>query len=68
MSTHKVNTTNGVSAIKQRSACVTYLNCRQGGFESLVSYKERHVSAYKSYYDEGNPEIDEAARAMDQRA
>jgi hypothetical protein len=44
---------------------VTYLNCRQGGFESLVSYKERHVSAYKRYHDEGNPEIDEAARAMD---
>ena len=51
--THKVNTTSGVSAIKQRSARVTYLNCRQGGFESLV-YKERHVAAYKSYKDEGN--------------
>jgi hypothetical protein len=63
--THKVNTTSGVSAIKQRSARVTYLNCHQGGFESLVSYKERHVAAYKSYKDEGNPEIDEASRAMD---
>jgi hypothetical protein len=65
VSTHKVNTTSGVSAIKQQSAHVTYLNCRQGGFESLVSYKERHVSGYKSCHDEGNPEIDEAARAMD---
>jgi hypothetical protein len=63
--THKVNTTSGVSAIKQRSARATYLNCHQGGFESLVSYKERHVAAYKSYKDEGNPEIDEESRAMD---
>jgi hypothetical protein len=31
----------------------------------LVSYKERHVAAYKSYKDEGNPEIDEESRAMD---
>ncbi len=38
--THKVNTTSGVSALKQRSAWVTYVNCRQGGFESLISYKE----------------------------
>ncbi len=30
-----------------------------------MSYKERHVAAYKSYHDEGNPEIDEASRAMD---
>ncbi len=56
--THKVNTTSGVWAIKQRLAHVTHLNCRQGGFESLVSYKERHILAYKSYFDKGNPEID----------
>jgi hypothetical protein len=36
VNTHKVSTTSGVLAIKQRSARVTYLNCRQGGFESLV--------------------------------
>jgi hypothetical protein len=63
--THKVNTTSGVSAIKQRSARITYLNCRQGGSDSLISYKERHVVAYKSYHDEGNPEIDEKSRALD---
>ncbi len=44
VSTHKVNSTSGVSAIKQHSARVTYLNCRQGGSESLVSYKERRES------------------------
>jgi hypothetical protein len=65
INTHKVSTTSGVLAIKQRSARVTYLNCRQGGFESLVSYKERHVAAYKSYHDEGNLEIDETSRDMD---
>jgi hypothetical protein len=63
--THKVNTTSGVSALKQRSAWVTYVNCRQGGFESVISYKERFIAAYKSYKDEGNPEKDDKARAMD---
>jgi hypothetical protein len=47
VATHKVNTTSGVTALKQRSAWVTYVNCRQGGFESVISYKERFVAAYK---------------------
>jgi hypothetical protein len=63
--THKVNTTSGVSALKQRSAWVTYVNCWQGGFESVISYKEQFIAAYKSYKDEGNPEKDDEARAMD---
>jgi hypothetical protein len=45
---HKVNMTSGVSTLKQRSAWVTYVNCRQGGFESVISYKERFIAAYKS--------------------
>jgi hypothetical protein len=43
--THKVNTTSGVSVLKQRLAWVTYVNCLQGGFESVISYKERFVAA-----------------------
>jgi hypothetical protein len=65
IATHKVNTTSSVSAIKMRSAWVTYINCRQGGFESVISYKEQFIAAYKNYKDEGNPEKDEEARAMD---
>jgi hypothetical protein len=65
VATHKVNTTSGVTALKLRSAWVTYVNCQQGGFESVISYKERFIAAYKNYKDEGNPEKDEKARAMD---
>jgi hypothetical protein len=65
VATHKVNTTSNVSALKQRLAWVTYINCHQGGFESVISYKERFIAAYKNYKDEGNPEKDEEARAMD---
>jgi hypothetical protein len=63
--THKVNTTSNMSALKQRSAWVTYIDCCQGGFESVISYKERFIAAYKNYKDEGNPEKDDEARAMD---
>ncbi len=65
IATHKVNMTSNVSALKQRSAWVTYVNCRQGGFKSLISYKERFIAAYKNYKDEGNPEKDDKARALD---
>jgi hypothetical protein len=51
VATHKGNTTSNVSALKQRSAWVTYINCRQGGFESVISYKERFIAAYKNYKD-----------------
>jgi hypothetical protein len=54
-----------MSALKQRSAWVTYVNCHQGGFESVISYKEHFIAAYKNYKDEGNPEKDDDARAMD---
>jgi hypothetical protein len=63
--THKVNTTSGVSALKQQLAWVTYVNCQQGGFESVISYKEQFFAVYKSYKDEGNPEKDDEAKAMD---
>jgi hypothetical protein len=63
--THKVKTTSGVLACKQQSAWVTYINCQQRGFELVISYKERFIAAYKSYKDEGNPEKDDEAKAMD---
>jgi hypothetical protein len=31
----------------------------------VISYKERFIAAYKNYKDEGNPEKDDEARAMD---
>jgi hypothetical protein len=65
IATHKVNTTSNVSALKQRSAWVIYMNCHQGGFESVIAYKERFITACKNYTDEGNPEKDEESRAMD---
>jgi hypothetical protein len=37
IATHKVNTTSNVTALKQQSAWVTYVNCPQGGFESVIS-------------------------------
>jgi hypothetical protein len=65
IATHKVNTTSNVTALKQRSAWVPYVNCHQGGFESIISYKECFIAAYKNYEDEGNLAKDEEARAMD---
>jgi hypothetical protein len=65
VNTHKVNTTSSVSALKQRSAWVTYVNSCQGGFKSVISFKEHFIAAYKNCIDEGNPEKDDEAKAMD---
>ncbi len=38
---------------------------RQGGYESLVSYRKRHDAALKVYIDQKNPDIDDMDQAMD---
>lgn len=45
---HKVHTSSAVSEVKKRSAWATYANCWQGGWESLIAYKERHMVSYKT--------------------
>eukprot|EP00557_Chaetoceros_sp_GSL56_P005694 CAMPEP_0176500028 /NCGR_PEP_ID=MMETSP0200_2-20121128/13286_1 /TAXON_ID=947934 /ORGANISM="Chaetoceros sp., Strain GSL56" /LENGTH=1532 /DNA_ID=CAMNT_0017898575 /DNA_START=170 /DNA_END=4768 /DNA_ORIENTATION=+ len=62
---HMVTTSSRVEAVVKRKAWEEYAMCKQGVFESLMDYKARFDVKYESYVAQGNPEKDEADRAMD---
>lgn len=62
---HMVTTSSRVEAVVKRKAWEEYAMCKQGVFESLMDYKARFDIKYESYVAQGNPEKDEADRAMD---
>jgi hypothetical protein len=51
--------------VKKRSACKEYQTIRQGGYESLISYRERYDAALTAYQDQGNPALNTMDQAMD---
>jgi hypothetical protein len=55
--THRVDGISRVPAIMKSDARDVYRECRQGGFESLVTYRERFDAAHKSQVDAGNKAI-----------
>jgi hypothetical protein len=63
--THKVHSLSKVPVVKKRSARKEYQALRQGGCESLISYRERYDAALKVYQDQGNPALDATYQAMD---
>jgi hypothetical protein len=62
---HRVHSTSEVAAIVKLEARNQLQNLRQGGFESVISYKQRYSNAIKAYHDQGNPTKDDADQAMD---
>jgi hypothetical protein len=65
VSKHKVHSISKVTDVVKRSARKEYLQTRQGGYESLISYRERFDAALKAYADQLNLKMDEADIAMD---
>ncbi len=63
--THKVHSISKVGVVKKLLARKEYKAIRQGGYESLVSYRERFDAALKAYIDQGNPALDDTDQAMD---
>ena len=63
--THKVNMISKVETITKLSARATYQQMRQGGYESIIAYKERFNNALKAYTDQGNPVMKSEDIAMD---
>jgi len=63
--THRVDGVSKVPAIMKKDARDVYNDCKQGGFESLVTYRERFDAAHKSQEDAGNAAISAADQAMD---
>jgi hypothetical protein len=62
---HRVHSTSEVAAIVKQEARNQLQNVRQGGFESVISYKQQYSNAIKAYHDQGNPTKDDADQAMD---
>ena len=47
--THEVNSLSKIPEVLKMAARNEYRACKQGGFESLITYRERFDAATKSY-------------------
>jgi hypothetical protein len=62
---HKVHSTSEVAAVIKLEARNQLQSLRQGGFESIISYKQRYNNALQAYHDQGNLKKDGIDQAMD---
>jgi hypothetical protein len=60
--THKVHSISRIGVVKKLLARKEYKGMRQGGYEALVSYRERYDAALKTYMHQGNLKIDMKTR------
>ena len=63
--THPVDGVSKVPAIMKSDARGVYQSCKQGGFEWLVTYRERFDAAHKSQEVAGNVAVKAEDQAMD---
>ena len=63
--THEINSMSRIPEVVKRATRKEYNACRQGGYESIITYRERFDAATKAYTDQGNPPMKEADIAMD---
>ncbi len=61
----KVHSASKVKEITKLTARANYQMIRQGGYETIIAYKERFNFALKSYEDQGNKKLDPEDIAMD---
>jgi hypothetical protein len=54
---HKVHSTSEVAAVIKLEARNQLQNLRQGGFESIISYKQRYNNALQAYYQSAKPNV-----------
>ena len=62
---HKVHTASEVKEIMKLTARANYQMIHQGGYESIIAYKERFNFTLKSYEDQGNKKLDPEDIVMD---
>jgi hypothetical protein len=61
---HKVHSISKVAVVKKCSARKEYQTFRQGGYESLIAYREHYDAVLEVYVDQGNPLLDKMDTAM----
>ena len=64
IATHGVNSISHVPGVVKQAAWQRYVSCRQGGFESLITYREQFDAALKAYEDHGNAKLSADDSAM----
>ena len=62
---HKVHSASEVEAVVKLTARTQLASCRQGAYESIVTFKQRYNNALKSYHDQKNPRMSDEDIAMD---
>ncbi len=50
--THKVHSISKVAAVLRKTARNNYTNCKQGAYETIVTYRERFDDALRAYLDQ----------------
>ena len=63
--THWVDSVSKVPGVLKAAARTQYKNCKQGGYESLVTYRERFDAACKAYTEHKNAALAPEDMAMD---
>jgi hypothetical protein len=63
--THKVSTVNRVKGVMKRSSRRQYQSIKQGGYKSLISYRERFNAALNAYKEQENPDMEDADITLD---
>jgi hypothetical protein len=56
---HKVHLASEVKEVTKLTVRANYQMIRQGGYESIIAYKERFNFALKAYEDQGNKKLDD---------
>jgi hypothetical protein len=62
---HKVHSISKVAAVMRKAARNEYMNCKQGAYETIVTYRERFDNVLRAYVDQENPDIEPVDVAMD---
>ena len=60
----RVNSISHVPGVVKQAAWQRYVSCRQGEFESLITYREQFDAALKAYEDYGNAALSADDSAM----
>jgi hypothetical protein len=65
VATHGVNSVSKVQDVMKKAAREAYWKCRQGSFESLVTYRANFDAVLVSYIEQGNADQGEVSNVMD---
>jgi hypothetical protein len=64
VTTHRINCISHIPVVIKQAAWDRYTKCRQGAFESLITYRENFDAALKAYTHQGNAVLESEDTVM----